>query len=77
MTGDTTTTDWGEFYFMDFKINNLKMDISRIFEHLSSDNRTKRYRRKLRNGLVQEHIENTQEPPSFLKSIIGKLFRQP
>ena len=77
MTEDTTTLDSGEFYFMNFTTNNLKTGISRAFKNISSDNRANRYRRKLRNDLVKEHIENIeniQEPPSFLKSIIGKLF---
>jgi hypothetical protein len=73
MSDDTTISEW-EFDFTDHTDRGLMTDISRTLTNLSSENRAKRRKEKLRENLVREHIKDKQRPKSRLKSILLKLF---
>lgn len=71
---DTTISDWEGLDFTDHPNRSLITDISQTLTNMSSENRTKRRKDKLREDLVREHIEDKQRPGSRLKSIFHKLF---
>lgn len=73
MSDNTTPSEW-EFDFTDHTSRSLITDISQTFTNMSSENRAKRRRQKLREDLVREYFEERQRPKSRLKYILHKLF---
>ena len=72
MSGNTTPSEW-EFDFTDHTGRSFITDISHTLTNLSSENRAKRRRQKLRQDLVREHFEDKQRSRSRLKSVFRKL----
>jgi len=73
MSDNTTPSEW-EFDFSDHTNRSLITDISQTLTNMSSENRAKRRRQKLREDLVREYFEDKQRPRSRLKYILHKLF---
>jgi hypothetical protein len=73
MSGDTTISGW-KVDATDYAGRSLMTDISLTFTNMSSENRAKRRRQKLREDLVREYFEDKQRPRSRLKYILHKLF---
>jgi len=71
---DTTISDWERFDSTDHPKRSLITDISQTLTNMSTENRAKRRKQKLREDLVREHIDDKRRPGARLKSIIGKLF---
>ena len=71
---DTTISDWERFDSTDHPKRSLIIDISQTLTNMSTENRAKRRKQKLREDLVLEHIEDKRRPGARLKSIFGKLF---
>jgi len=73
MSDNTMPSEW-KFDFSDHTNRSLITDISQTFTNMSSENRAKRRRQKLREDLVREYFEDKQRPRSRLKDILHKLF---
>jgi len=71
---DTTISEWEGVDFTDHTDRSLITDISRTLTNMSSENRAKFRKQKLRKDLVREHFREQQRPTSRLKSIFLKLF---
>jgi len=71
---DTTISEWEGFDFTEHTDHSLITDISRTLTNMSSENRAKFHKQKLRKDLVREHFRDQQHPTSRLKSIFLKLF---
>ena len=72
---DTTISEWEGLDFTDHTDRSLITDISRTLTNMSSENRAKFRKQKLRKDLVREHFRDQQRrPTSRLKSIFLKLF---
>ena len=73
MPGDETISIGENLDMTDTTDRSLMTDISESLFYLSSENRKKRKREKLRQELVRAHIENQKQTPSLLQSIAIKL----
>jgi hypothetical protein len=71
---DTTISEWEGFDFTNHTDRSLITDISRTLTNMSSENRAKLRKQKLRKDLVREHFGDQQRPTSHLRSIFLKLF---
>jgi hypothetical protein len=73
MSGDNTISGW-EVDATDYGDRSLMTDISLTLTNMSSKNRAKRRKQKLRQDLVREYFEQKQRPKTRLQSIRNKLF---
>ena len=73
MSGNNTISGW-EVDVTDSGDRSLMTDISLTLTNMSSKNRAKRRKQKLRQDLVREYFEQKQSPKTKLQSILNKLF---
>jgi len=75
MSGDATEKNWGNPDSSKSASRGLLTDIADSLSYLSGENRAERRRQKLRKDLVREYIEDSEQPPSLLQSVVSKLVK--
>ena len=69
---DTTRRNWD---LTDRTERSIVTDISESLSYLSIESRANRNRQKLRKELVRAHIENKNQAPSLLQSLVNNLIK--
>lgn len=77
MSGDGTEKNWDSGGMSESSPRGLLTDIAATLSYLSSENRDERRRRKLREALVREYIEDKNPSPSILQSVAARLGKSP
>ena len=76
MSGDTAEKNWAKSDSANSAPRGLLTDIVGSLSYMSGENRAERKRQKLRRDLVRDYIEEREQPPSLLQSVVDKLVKQ-
>ena len=75
MSDENTEMTWDKIDLTDPADRSLITDISETLANLSTKKRAERKRKKLREELVREHIENRNRAPTFLQALAARFVK--
>ena len=77
MSGNATDKTWEHPDSTDCDSRGLLADIADTLSYLSVENRAERRRRKLRQDLVRDYIEDKKQSTSLAQSVLVRMFKSP